>query len=76
MDFIGVAQTVGEFSILIRDRKGLTQIELANKLGLSQAAIGQIERNKTPKPLSYCKRLKPLLTKEEQKELREVLIRF
>lgn len=41
-------KTVGENIRHIRKRKGLTQKELGEKLGISQAAIGQFEKSTRP----------------------------
>jgi len=57
-------QKVGELIAQIRGQKGLTQKELADKLGTSQSAINRIEAGKQNVTLEMLARISDVLNKE------------
>ena len=56
-------RTIGERVKYLRERRGLTQVQLAQQVGISQGSLSLIERNKTEVPAgstlaSLCKVLR------------------
>lgn len=61
MAFNGVKMSnLTEFKIM-RVRKGLTQVELSQRLGMSQQAVSQWESGRSKPPVSIIRRLANLL---------------
>ena len=57
-------QKIGELIARIRNQRGLTQKELADKLGTSQSAINRIEAGKQNVTLEMLARISDVLNKE------------
>lgn len=59
------ADSIPEFCLLVREKRGLSTRDFADEIGVSFTTVSRVERGLVELPFSYVKKLRPYLSVDE-----------